>query len=322
MKILNLREMKTDTSHTLSSLLGQYYQDRRKVKGVNNVEDLKNRLVQLENQIRNSKKLYQQKEQELQTIVSDLQENMHSDSSDDEKKIAEWLAELKLLKGVPLRYMIPLHHLLPNESIRFFKLDKQWTDRLVKGALSIGNNHSELDSWHDSDRIQVLSTKSDKHLHGIHTKTVSQHLFTHFPNQVRYRLLHDKINGLKQDSRNVEISGFLMRSDFVKKYAGVRIEALNASGERCACLSSEIIGEGIKLCLFEGVIQNVIFRENSDSLRYKIKDRKNCNSDGILDILKLSVAHQAKNSAEVAKELICVPEEFIFKIQTNLICSI
>ena len=40
--------------------------------------------------------------------------------------------------GVPFSYLVPDAALLPLESIRFFYLDRAWTDALVQGVLSVG----------------------------------------------------------------------------------------------------------------------------------------------------------------------------------------
>ncbi len=53
-------------------------------------------------------------------------------------KIADWLAQRYLLKGVPFEALAPLADLLPPESVRFFYLDTNWLDALLEGALSIG----------------------------------------------------------------------------------------------------------------------------------------------------------------------------------------
>lgn len=52
--------------------------------------------------------------------------------------LQDWLARLRLLKGVPFGYLVPDEAMLPPESIRFFTLDMAWVDTLVDGALSIG----------------------------------------------------------------------------------------------------------------------------------------------------------------------------------------
>ncbi|RZS86836.1 hypothetical protein EV189_2252 [Motilibacter rhizosphaerae] len=49
-----------------------------------------------------------------------------------------WLARLRLLEGVPFGHLVADAALLPPESIRFFYVDRGWTDALVEGALSVG----------------------------------------------------------------------------------------------------------------------------------------------------------------------------------------
>ena len=49
-----------------------------------------------------------------------------------------WLARLRLLEGVPFAQLVADPLLLPTESIRFFHIDRGWTDALVEGALSVG----------------------------------------------------------------------------------------------------------------------------------------------------------------------------------------
>ena len=49
-----------------------------------------------------------------------------------------WLARLRLLEGVPFGHLVADSSLLPAESIRFFHVDRGWTDALVEGALSVG----------------------------------------------------------------------------------------------------------------------------------------------------------------------------------------
>jgi len=49
-----------------------------------------------------------------------------------------WLAALRLLSSVPFQHIVADERLLPQESARFFYVDRAWTDALVQGALSIG----------------------------------------------------------------------------------------------------------------------------------------------------------------------------------------
>jgi hypothetical protein len=54
------------------------------------------------------------------------------------RDIRLWLARLRLLEAVPFSHLVADVTLLPAESIRFFHLDRGWTDALVEGALGVG----------------------------------------------------------------------------------------------------------------------------------------------------------------------------------------
>jgi len=47
-------------------------------------------------------------------------------------EVAGFLAHLRLLETVPFQYLVPDDDLLPPESIRFFYLDRNWTDANFK----------------------------------------------------------------------------------------------------------------------------------------------------------------------------------------------
>jgi hypothetical protein len=49
-----------------------------------------------------------------------------------------WLAALRLLSGVPFQHIVADERLLPQESARFFYVDRAWTDALIQGALAVG----------------------------------------------------------------------------------------------------------------------------------------------------------------------------------------
>jgi hypothetical protein len=50
-----------------------------------------------------------------------------------------WLLDLRLLRHVPLSYLVPDSTLLPPESIRFFRVDLTWIDRVLDGVFSAAN---------------------------------------------------------------------------------------------------------------------------------------------------------------------------------------
>ena len=70
-----------------------------------------------------------------------------------------FLARLRLLHGVPFTYLVPDAELLPIESIRFFYIDRAWTDALVQGALSVGTvttaDRAQLEALYPTIRDEV-----------------------------------------------------------------------------------------------------------------------------------------------------------------------
>src|SRR6185369_6245257 len=66
-----------------------------------------------------------------------------------------FLAHLRLLIGVPFNYLVPDSRMLPDESIRFFYLDRSWTDRLVDGAISVGKIGSREQAHHQAHAAGV-----------------------------------------------------------------------------------------------------------------------------------------------------------------------
>src|SRR5215471_9154883 len=114
-----------------------------------------------------------------------------------------FLAHLRLLVGVPFDYLVPDERLLPDESIRFFYLDRSWTDRLVDGAIAVGK----------------IGTREQAHHHG-HAPAVHQQL------DLTERIVRVIQRGLKgftdaKDDPHADtsaadtVTGFLLRSSAV-----------------------------------------------------------------------------------------------------------
>jgi len=64
--------------------------------------------------------------------------------------LESFLAHLRLLVGVPFEYLVPDARLLPEESIRFFYVDRSFTDRLVDGALAVGKVGTREQAHHQA----------------------------------------------------------------------------------------------------------------------------------------------------------------------------
>ena len=66
-----------------------------------------------------------------------------------------FLAHLRLLIGVPFDYLVPDPRMLPDESIRFFHLDRSWTDRLVDGVFAVGKIGTREQAHHQAAATDI-----------------------------------------------------------------------------------------------------------------------------------------------------------------------
>ena len=130
----------------------------------------------------------------------------------------------------------PLTHprLLPVESVRFFHVDRNWTETLVDGAVSVGVQSSR-DSW-----FQELVRGIGPHAAGA-------------------------------VGPPDPMSGFVMRSALVAGWPALTVEASAASGEPPALLRSERLAPDVLLCLFAGVPGQVRLRTPHQSLHFALE---------------------------------------------------
>jgi hypothetical protein len=76
-------------------------------------------------------------------------------------ELTAWLDGLRLLQGVPFKYLVPDERMLPKESIRFFRVDSQWTDALIDGGLSVARTPTEhKQCCEEAERALINSSKS------------------------------------------------------------------------------------------------------------------------------------------------------------------
>lgn len=171
--------------------------------------------------------------------------------------LASFLADLRLLHGVPFEYLVPDVGLLPDESARFVFLDRSWTDRLVDGALSLGKS----------------GTREMRH-HEANDATVRERLDAHEP-LVRRRargLLAPEAIRLEGDLPAGEVTGLLLRSLAVaqwptmdvRAYDTVLPEGTSADDGRphqLRTLRISRLAGTVLLALFDGVPRLVVCEE-------------------------------------------------------------
>jgi hypothetical protein len=171
-------------------------------------------------------------------------------------ELRQWLVQLRLLEGVPFSYVVPDTGLLPQESIRWFYIDRRWTDALVQGALSVGTCNTD-------DRAQLSAA---------------------------YPACRDELD---QEERNVRrgpdtprwlgdggpISGFLLRSAAVSGWPGLHVQGFSSDPgtdvaaqesypPRIRLLRLERLAPAVLLCLFDGIPEMVRIEEPRQGVQF------------------------------------------------------
>lgn len=165
------------------------------------------------------------------------------DASAMPAELRSWLVRLRLLEGVPFANLVADTELLPPESIRWFYLDRRWTDALVQGALSVG----------------TVSTDDRTHL------------------AAAYPAVRDELDAEERNVRRSRgsarfrggagpVSGFLLRSQAVAGWPALHVRAFDvdpAEGDdarfheddprRMRLLRLERLAPAVLLVLFDGV---------------------------------------------------------------------
>jgi hypothetical protein len=183
--------------------------------------------------------------------------------------IVRALARLRLLEGVPFAYLVADAELIPAETIRYFYLDRNSTDALIQGALSVGTVNS-------ADRAQLAE------LHPIVRDEVDK----------AERLVRMKDSDApKVDAQGRPIgsggpiSGFVLRSRLVSGWPGLHVRAyatdthpddktvpeMDTSPDRVRLLRMERLAPAVLFVLFDGVPQVVHLEEPRSGIQFGVR---------------------------------------------------
>ena len=175
-------------------------------------------------------------------------------------ELRRFLAELRLLQGVPFGYLVPDAKLLPPESIRFFYLDRTWTDSLVQGALSVGtvnsSDRAELENLHTTVRDEVDEEERNIRVPGGES--------------------------LQEGPAGI-VSGFLLRSRAVSGWPGLHVRAYDeelasdveippeTDARRVKVMRMERLAPAVLLVLFDGVPRVVHIEEPRQGVQFGVR---------------------------------------------------
>jgi hypothetical protein len=155
---------------------------------------------------------------------------------DATEEVIDWLTRLRLLNGVPFAYLIAHERFLPPESMRFFYLDRNWTDAAVDGALSVGTITSR-------DRAQ---------LHSVYATLRAR--LDQAERQAFQRLIRT-LPTVAADGRAEVTTGFLLRSRAVSGWPGMHVNAFkdNTKDTSLGIIRIERLAPAVLLVLFDGI---------------------------------------------------------------------
>ncbi len=195
-----------------------------------------------------------------------------------------FLAHLRLLVGVPFDYLVPDARLLPDESIRFFYLDRSWTDRMVDGAMAVGKIGSRDQAYHQA-RSGPVSQQIDL------TERIVRDL----------QRSRDSFANLKQanDGHPVPadvVTGFLLRSAAVSGWPHMDVRAYSqdipdtnvpfdpsseaAQAAQLPTLRLELLSPSVMIALFQGIPQLVTIEQPHHGIVFGV----HAAPDGTLEI--------------------------------------
>lgn len=158
-----------------------------------------------------------------------------------------FLAHLRLLVGVPFGYLVPDARLLPPESIRFFYVDRSWTDRLVDGTIAVGQIGTR-ELRHARDQAATLQRSVDG---GERLVRKAQR------NQVGdWRTERQATDPAEANA----VTGLLLRSGLVSGWPHLEVRA-SSDGVPLPLARMERLSPGVLIALFFGVPDRVELEE-------------------------------------------------------------
>jgi hypothetical protein len=202
-----------------------------------------------------------------------------------------FLAHLRLLVGVPFDYLVPDARLLPDETIRFFYLDRSWTDRLVDGAVAVGKVGTREQAHHQAHHPEVQKTL-DRTEYGVRDLQ-------------RARLDFLKFRESRPNRQAGIITGFLLRSGAVSGWPHMDVRAYDTilpanfdpeaqKAHQLTTLRLERLAPAVLIALFEGVPKMVICEEPHHGIQFGVHEK-----NGVFSVFRRNASGIAIDAPDV-----------------------
>lgn len=156
--------------------------------------------------------------------------------------VVEWLARLRVLLGVPFAYLVPHQEMLPQESIRFFYINRNWLDAAVDGALSLGS----------------VTTRDRAHLESVYPALRAE------ADKAERNLWASQTGAPLHDGAAEVVTGFLLRSSVVSGWPALQIRGYRTVDEQrqlVQLLRVERLAPAVLLVLMDGIPDSLEIEE-------------------------------------------------------------
>lgn len=189
----------------------------------------------------------------LQSFVRRMTENAGTEPPDPPEVVVDFIAALRLLKGIPFSYLVPDEAMLPPESLRVFTLDPNWVEAIVDGAMSIGRT-SELQRIRD-----VGLTKTLRPLSIVAARRARRNDRPH--------LALAKVHAGATDR---PVTGMVIRSQAIRGWPSLQIDGYSDADDShppdVAKLRMALLSPDVLIVLFDGTVRMVAIHESPEQL--------------------------------------------------------
>jgi hypothetical protein len=160
--------------------------------------------------------------------------------------VLEWLGRLRMLIGVPFEYLVVDDGLLRPETIRFFHIDRNWTDAAVDGALAAG-------AYGTRDRLTV------------------QQRHTAVREAVDEAERHQRVGGAQvTGTATANLAGFLLRSRAVSGWPGLHVRGFR--GQRAlVIMRMERLAPAVMLVVFDDIPDRMEIEEPRQGIQFGVR---------------------------------------------------
>jgi hypothetical protein len=165
-------------------------------------------------------------------------------------RLRDWLIGLRLLRNVPLSYLVPDARLLPPESIRFFFVDQNWTERVLDGVFSAASAGTVASHFHVA-MLQLVRQSLDMQMVAMATE----------------------LDGQWAPGTGV-LTGMLIRSELVRRWPDLIVTAYAGSTPDSGVipvLRAEPISRDVFIAVFAGQPNLVHVREPHVGVRFGVE---------------------------------------------------